>query len=576
MSAIRQNGLVPLADPEELAIAYRRVSKEEMADSGKVSLETQDEDIRALVSRRRNARLLAVYTDLESGKKDSRRDYQRMLAHIRSEVAAGRRIIVPVAALARFGRRVAERVRAWDELKALGVTLLSAREGGEVLEVVYNIMAALAQEETRLLSERIKRSNQYYRDHGWLKHGGCRWGYRWRDASELELASGSPSRVVEEDPDTGPYLRELWERAEAGESINALAKWTATLPADARGDGQHDAPRVLSYAGIRQILRAPVYVGRHGTFGDDVLDRPVGKWPALVTDEQWAAVHGMTWRRKTRTAADGRYPLTGLLWCSQCREYRMVGRTIKPRVRRDRPNLTPLRREYACTGHIYGSACQMVVPAEMIERQVIAQLQRIFDRLAHPDAPRRARELALAEAKREERRLGGTRVGALRTELKRNEERLTKAWIDSTEGTLTATAFATIQAGLSTAIDQLKEQIGALERATPPREVRLHTADIEMVLAGAPAYARALQNVAGTDTGRRVIGDAAAVLIDKLWAVRVSRGAYRLEPLYTAGGIQVSKFLAAGGDPVDVASYHTAKALYQAATSGTEAAGAAG
>lgn len=560
----RRHGAVPLEDADAVALLYRRVSKEEQADAGRVSLQTQEEDGRHLIDRLPRTRLMAVYTDMESGRKDDRVQYQAMLERVRAEVAAGRRVIVVVAALARLGRRVAERVRAWEELKTLGVAIHSAREGGVVTEILYNLMASMAQEEVRLLSERISRSNRAYREAGWLRPGGCRWGYCWREASEIELASGAPSLVLEEDEATGPYARELFERAARGESINALARWTARLPAEARGTGQLGAPRALSYAGVRQILRAPVYVARHGTFGDDVLDRPSGRWVPLVTDEQWATIHGMPWRRRTRAMSDGKYPLTGLLWCSRCREYRMGGRSIKPRMRGAR--LAALRREYACTGHVYGSRCQMVVPAALIERLLVDHLRLIFDELARPGAVERAREIAARDAEAERRRTGGTRLGALRTDLTKAETRLAESWLRHMDGALTEAAYGAIQATLSPRIDALKEQLADLERATPRPEVRVDTATIEMVLAGASAWADVLADASADPEGRRAIGEAASLLVARAWAVREGRGIYRLEVLYTEAGMQVLKYFAASGRADDVERYYRANALYQAST----------
>jgi DNA invertase Pin-like site-specific DNA recombinase len=567
MSAAQRSPLAALDAMTEIALLYRRVSKDEQADAGRVSLQTQDEDGRTYISHRPRARLLMVYTDIETGRRDDRVEYQKMLAQVRAETAAGRRVIVVVAALARLGRRMMERVRAWEELKALGVTVHSVREGGQVSEVMYNIMSSLAQEEVRLLSERISRSNKSYRDHGWVKPGGCRWGYRWRPATEIELAAGSPSIVLEEDPETGPYLRELFERAERGESINSLARWTATLPAEARGRGQNGAPRVLSYAGIRQILRAPVYVARQGTFDEDVLDRSAGRWPSLVSDEQWARIHGMPWRHKTRAAGDGRYPLTGLLWCSACRTYRMGGRTIKPRIRSAHGRLTALRREYACTGHIYGSRCQMVIPAALVEQQVIDTLTRILRELMEPAVGERARAISLADARSEARQLSGSRLGALRTELTRHEALLTESWIQSTDGRLTPTAFATIQARLSPEIERLGRAIAELEQAMPKREVRVDAMVIEMVIAGASAWIDALDQASEDESGRAAIHAAASVLVDRIWAVRTGRGQYRLEVLYTETGLAVLKMLAASERAEYVEMYYTANALYQATTS---------
>lgn len=63
-----------------------------------------------------------------------------------------------LASLDRLGRNLAERVRASEELKRLGVPLHSVREGGLMSEFTYNILAAVAQEESRKLGERVRSS----------------------------------------------------------------------------------------------------------------------------------------------------------------------------------------------------------------------------------------------------------------------------------------------------------------------------------------------------------------------------------------------------------------------------------
>jgi DNA invertase Pin-like site-specific DNA recombinase len=55
------------------------------------------------------------------GTRDDRPGYQRLLADVRAMRAQGYTIVVVVAALDRFGRKLLERVRSRKELKGLGV-----------------------------------------------------------------------------------------------------------------------------------------------------------------------------------------------------------------------------------------------------------------------------------------------------------------------------------------------------------------------------------------------------------------------------------------------------------------------
>src|SRR3712207_5849977 len=110
--------------------------------------------------------------------------------------AEGRPVVVLVLRLDRLGRRILERVRCREELKALGVPVHSVREGGEVSDLVANILASVAEEETRALGERVSISKQHAIASGWYVCGRLPWGYRWRPATDDERRQGSPAKVL--------------------------------------------------------------------------------------------------------------------------------------------------------------------------------------------------------------------------------------------------------------------------------------------------------------------------------------------------------------------------------------------
>jgi DNA invertase Pin-like site-specific DNA recombinase len=201
----RAGGIVPM-DDQITALIYSRVSTDEQGDEG-VSLPAQVGE-----SRRYNRRQIGwiageEFQDVESGRRDDRADYQRLLMTARGHALAGRRVALTVASLDRLGRNVAERVRAYEELKALGISIHSAREGGIVSEFTYNILAAVAQEESRKLGERVRASTRYFAERGWHSVGRTPWGYQWRRATPEERAEGAPSKVLE------PHLARIIHRA---------------------------------------------------------------------------------------------------------------------------------------------------------------------------------------------------------------------------------------------------------------------------------------------------------------------------------------------------------------------------
>ena len=110
------------------ALIYTRVSSDEQAREG-ISLDAQLAECRRYAARPGWV-IGGERQDVLSGTRDDRREYQALLPDIRGLRAEGRAVVVVVAALDRFGRKLLERVRCREELKALGVPTHSVREGG--------------------------------------------------------------------------------------------------------------------------------------------------------------------------------------------------------------------------------------------------------------------------------------------------------------------------------------------------------------------------------------------------------------------------------------------------------------
>ena len=238
------------------ALIYTRVSSDDQAREG-MSLDAQLADCRRYAAER--GWLLSAeyeYQDVLKGTRDDRPRYQAVLTDARQLRAGGRSVAVVVAALDRFGRRLLERVRSREELKDLGVPTHSVREGGEVSDIVANVLAAVAQEEVRRLGERVGVVRSHLGSNGWKLPGRAPWGYRWRPATAEERAQGAPASVLELDPITGSYAREMFQRVADGESVRRVALWIAGLPSAVRSG------RNLRYANIRAALSSPAYVSR--------------------------------------------------------------------------------------------------------------------------------------------------------------------------------------------------------------------------------------------------------------------------------------------------------------------------
>lgn len=293
----------PSPDSLTYAILYCRVSTLEQASEG-VSLAAQ------LAECRRYAGALgwligAEYADVLSGMRDQRPQYQALLQDCRTRRAEGQVVVVVVMRLDRFGRRILERVRSRDELKRLGVPLHSVREGGEVSDIVANVLAAVAEEEVRQIAERTSSAKQHISRQGWFPGGRPPWGYLLRDATLEERAHGAPRRVLDVDPVAAPFVQDAIARLVAGASLHAVAQWVATLPSAARSG------RALGWTRLRGYLESEALRGLH--------HGAPARWPALVDAATACLLDARLarWGRGQRQPP-GRYLLTGLLRCPRC------------------------------------------------------------------------------------------------------------------------------------------------------------------------------------------------------------------------------------------------------------------
>lgn len=521
VSLPRRNVLHDEVSDSVTGLIYTRVSQEEQADEG-VSLPAQVSECRRYISRQ-GWLFGDELQDIETGRRDDRPDYQRLLLTVRGLALEGVQTVVVVASLDRLGRNVAERVRAWAELKRLGTPIHSVREGGLVSEFTYNILAAVAQEESRKLGERVRASSRYVAERGWHPVGRVAWGYRWRDATAEERAEGAPVRVMELHPVEAPYVREAWARLAGGDSIQSIARWAASLPAEARGG------RNLRFTAVRRRLLSPVYVARFGEDGDDVLSRPVGRWEPLISDAIWqSAQDSMKKARRMPRQASGEFPLTGLLRCFRCGS-RMAGRTnhTTPNRRRN----TPIR-EYVCTGwangaKTAGTKCVTVVPAKGVESAVIGTVGELLTAVDRPkvrDAARRA----WAERERAVRADDGVqRIAALERQFQTARRRIAAASVKFLDGELDRMAYditkAELQADLEAAETELKRLRGQSRPATLP--------PMDAVLAGVGGWAVAMRTAAPA-----AVRNALGVLVDRLEPVRIARGQYEARVNWTPIG----------------------------------------
>src|SRR5262249_42502963 len=145
-------------------------------------------------------------------------------------------------AAGRGGRRCPGSPRAADARRGAlsqgaqgpGHPIYSVREGGELSDLVANIVAAVAEDEIQREGERVASIFRHTKERGWHIPGSIPWGYRPRPATPAERAESAQRSVIEVDPLAAPSVVEMFRRAAAGEGINSLQHWVATLSTEVR------------------------------------------------------------------------------------------------------------------------------------------------------------------------------------------------------------------------------------------------------------------------------------------------------------------------------------------------------
>lgn len=281
------------------ALLYTRVSSDEQARDG-LSLDAQMADCRQYAQRHEWV-IGDELVDVMAGTRDDRVQYQRMLAEVRRRRAQGESVVIVVAELSRLGRKLLEGVRSREELKALGVAVHSVRDGGEVSDLIANIITSVAQEEVRRLGERVSASRRYTRERGWVPVGVAAWGYRWRPATPEERSQGAPASVREIHPEQAPLVVEAFTRIARGDALQSVVKWVETLSYEQRGG------RKMGYRAVWKMLRSPWY-----------LPRERDPEPPLISPELWERVQAQIADHRLAHQASGRYLLSGILRCPRC------------------------------------------------------------------------------------------------------------------------------------------------------------------------------------------------------------------------------------------------------------------
>lgn len=415
------------------------------------SLETQEERIRTEADLR-GGLVIKLFRDIESGRRDDRPEYRRMLRYVIDEGADA----VLVQYLDRFGRNPQEILSRIWELKGHGVSV-EATDQDITDELMLMVSAGVAGHESKRISERV-RANMGNSARKGIHSGKAPYGFR-------------PIREIKD----GKAVVAHWE---IEESESAIIREMARLSVEEnlgfkaiadtlneRGMTRNSRPWVPS--SIQMILRNPVIKGLM-VFGRsrlkedpsaELIEVP-GVFPPILNEEEWDALQLRMDIRKGAPRGSVHtsvFLLSGIARCGHCGGP-MTGKTgakYKGKSYRSYQCVNAKKARALCAHHNSHVSTKL-------EPAVLEYLGRFSN-------PKRVAELlhvsgtADTDRKKKELRRLEKQLSALDTDFQKNLEYLKKEILTEEEFSKANQLRRDERAATEIRIAELREQVGSAE-----------------------------------------------------------------------------------------------------------------
>jgi site-specific DNA recombinase len=414
------------------AIGYPRVSSDEQAQDG-FGLGVQEDQIRELIAAR-GWDLKEIIVDDFTGRTLDRPGFAR----VRQLAVARAFDVLVVARVDRLARRSYLRRLAEVELEQHGVEVIYATQhfdNNATGRFQKGVMSEVAELESELIAERTH-GGRVQKAQG--KNGvaampvGCKlFGYRQISRAEAtaipEYYGRSGELLIV--PEKEAFIREMFERAAAGQSLRSLAAWADTV---------QPKKGAWSATTIRQMLRNPAYYGLAAFGRRKIIQlqkltksgahlrteqnwRPEEEWvrvpcPAIVSRALWDQVQERLATNKSALAGrpSKAWPLSsGVTRCGACGGMRGEGLSCHGHKN------TRGYRYYGCSSDVRRDlpTCGIQFPADRLEAMAKDDIRRAL-------APGRLAALAREEAERANEAAGNPeqREKAIRAQLRALDE----------------------------------------------------------------------------------------------------------------------------------------------------------
>lgn len=426
------------ATPYARAAAYIRVSTVAQAHSDRWSLPTQRDRFHAACLRER-WEPCGEYTDVESGRRDTRPEYQRLLTAVR----AGDVTVVVVQWLDRFGRNYKEILTRLWEIERLGGRVVATDEDIQH-ELIVMVKAWQANEESKRTSQRVKAVMGSVVSAGrWP--GGVPYGYTLiRDPT-------SPTRGQWVVNDTAAAIVRRIFRIYTDEQIG-LNKVAGRLNAD----GIASPRRGLWWASAVQfVLANRAYIGEPQWQG---VVFPPGCL-AIVDRDVWERAQWLLARRREfarRKPKAHAFLLDGLVRCA-CGTIRHSWICFRDGyVDRQGYRRRPIRY-YRCAHQVQQQSCTVgLIDADVLEKWVLGEISH-WQTTPEFLAQGRSQAAAGADPQAELAR----RRQSLKARIEQTQARLRRSYDEFMDGTVDRALYREKQAEY---LEVIRQAQGELER----------------------------------------------------------------------------------------------------------------
>lgn len=321
MATVQEVKRLPKLKKKKRVAAYARVSCEK--DTMLKSLSAQVSFYSKLIQNTQGWTYAGVYADeAKTGTKDTRPDFVRMV----NDAKAGKIDIIITKAISRFARNTVTLLQTVRELKAIGVDIYFEEQNLHSIsaegEMILSMLASVAQEESRQVSENMKWRIKKDYEAGIIWGGKDCYGYRVVDKTHIVV------------PDEAEVVKKIYQWYLDGLGYSSIAKrlmkegvkplrgtkWHHSVIMHMLGNINYTGNLILQKTFVNNHIEKLTKINR----GEHPMYFVENTHEAIIPMEMFEEVARIRLARKEIFGGGNsngyrrNYELTGMIYCGKC------------------------------------------------------------------------------------------------------------------------------------------------------------------------------------------------------------------------------------------------------------------